>query len=188
MNCSRCGKNVPTHSKVCPNCGLDNPEYRPSPSAQTYTRPTPPVTPPSPPPASVPSTPAPQNQSVPAPAKKGSLLKNLIYLAIVVAIIVFVAKSCFGNELKGTWETKDGDNTVTITFTDDESGYFTYDNRMNQRSLNFTYIIEGDEIELKTADTPYNFSKVIHYRYSISGDTLSLTDLEHNETVEFKKK
>ena len=29
MNCKRCGKNVPVHSKVCPECGLSNPGYVP---------------------------------------------------------------------------------------------------------------------------------------------------------------
>lgn len=29
MNCKRCGKNVPVHSRVCPECGLSNPGYVP---------------------------------------------------------------------------------------------------------------------------------------------------------------
>ena len=215
MNCKRCGKNVPVHSKVCPECGLSNPYYVPRPEAPsehfgrsgaTYsdrgttapgsTQPTRPVqtktapkTNPNPNPrptqaqqaaAAVP----PQPQTPAKPASTGSdnsFVKFLLLVAVVIGI-VFLLKNCDTIRLKGTWDAADGSGS--ITFSDKDSGYVT----IGGRSQNFSYFVDGDEIEIKTVDTLYAYSNVVRFEFEIDGDTLWLTDTDSGITEGFKKR
>lgn len=209
MTCKRCGKNVPVHSKVCPECGLSNPNYVPRPeerptSYSSYSsRPTtPPKTAPNPRPATQ-SKPAPgpkptqaqqaagsvppQGQSAAKPAStgSGSSLKNFLILAAIVIGIIFLLKNCDTMRLKGTWEASDGS---AITFSDKDSGYLVMPGTMGSQTMNFTYFVDGDELELKTAGSLYAYSVVVRYEFEIDGSTLYLTDLDTGLTETFRKR
>lgn len=197
MNCKRCGKNVPIHSKVCPECGLSNLNYVPRPEEKptTYSsynpRPTSqPKAAPNPRPtqaqqaaASVP----PQGQSAvkPASAGSGSSLKNFLILAAIVIGIIFLMKSCDTMRLKGTWEASDGSS---ITFSDKDSGYLVIRGTMSSETMNFTYFVDGDELEIKTAGSLYAYSTVVRFEFEIDGNTLYLTDMDSGLTETFRKR
>lgn len=208
MNCKRCGKNVPVHSKVCPGCGLDNPNYIPRPeekptaysssatstgSRSTYSyssgkpksTPTPNPKPSQPKSASNPVPP--QAQSAPKPASAGgsSSFVKFLLLAAVVAGIIFLLKNCDTMRLKGTWVASDGSS---ITFSDKDSGYITARGSMSSATMNFTYFVDGDELEIKTEDTLYAYSTVVRFEFEIDGDTLVLTDLDSGISESFEKR
>lgn len=228
MNCKRCGKNVPIHSKVCPECGLSNPGYVPRteekttsyssysarPASHPKTTPTagsasqpkttttfrsasqpkttatvhsasqPKTTPDPGPTQAQQAAAAAQNQSETKPASAGSnsSLKNFLILAIVVIGIIFLFKNCGAMRLKGTWEASDGS---AITFSDKDSGYLVMP---GTGTMNFTYFVEGDELELKTSGSLYAYSVVVRYEFEIKGSTLYLTDLDTGLTGAFRKK
>lgn len=213
MKCKRCGKNVPVHSKVCPGCGLDNPGYVPRPEERTAphsshstsagsrsTTPPKSTTPPrstyssgsasqpksGPRPAQAQPACAPvPPQSAAKPAEGSSFMKFLLLVAVVVGI-VFLLRNCDTIRLKGTWEADDGSS---ITFSDKDSGYISVSgNTIGSRNLNFTYFVEGDEIELKTEDTLYAYSTVVRFEFEIDGDTLRLTDRDSGITQTFRKR
>ena len=230
MQCKRCGKNVPLHSKVCPGCGLSNPNYVPRPEEKpsashsstprsTYsyssTQPKSAAAPnpkpsqprstaaPNPKPSQPKSTAAPnpkptqpksapnpvppQAQSASKPASTGegsSFMKFLLLVAVVVGI-VFLLKNCDSMRLKGTWVASDGSS---ITFTDKDSGYITARGTMSSQTLNFTYFVDGDELEIKTEDSLYAYSMVVRFEFEIDGDTLLLTDLDSGMTERFTKR
>lgn len=197
MNCKRCGKNVPIHSKVCPECGLSNPGYvprteeRPASYSSYSARPS----------SQPKSTPNPrptqaqqaadsvqtqgQSGAKPASAGSGSSLKNFLILAAIVIGIIFLLKNCDTMRLKGTWEASDGS---AITFSDKDSGYLVMPGTMGSQTMNFTYFVDGDELELKTAGSLYAYSVVVRYEFEIDGGTLYLTDLETGLTGAFRKK
>ena len=94
MNCKRCGRNVPIHSKVCPSCGLDNPDWQPRtentytpPRQQTgYTRQSPPVN-------TAYGQPSSQNATTTGHAstsKKTASWKPILILAVVVILIIIL--------------------------------------------------------------------------------------------------
>ena len=197
MNCKRCGKNVPIHSKVCPECGLSNPNYVPRPEEKTTTyssyNPRPasqPKAAPNPRPTqaqraagSVPSRG--QSPAKPASAGGGLSLKNILILAVIVIGIIFLVKSCDTLRLKGTWEASDGSS---ITFSDKDSGYLMIRGTMSSETMNFTYFVDGDELEIKTAGSLYAYSTVVRFEFEIDGSTLYLTDLDTGLTETFRKR
>lgn len=190
MNCERCGRNVPFRSKVCPNCGKANPNYREP--AQEHD--TPPVqrpvnnvytqsgyTQPSDPQGNTQSSAA----KPAAPAKKISF-KMILLLVVAVAAVIFLVKNGSGDRLKGTWVAADGSS---ITFSSSDTGYIFAESSMSSGfEADFTYFIDDDVIEIKTEDTLYAYSQVVRYRYSISGDQLTLTDLDYGSTEVFYKR
>lgn len=202
MKCKRCGKNVPVHSKVCPNCGLANPDYVPRPEerAPYSSRST---TPPrseyssgstgqaqrAPRPAQAQPAAAPvppQPAAKPASTEGGSTFVKFLLLVAVVVGIVFLLRNCDAMRLKGTWEASDGSS---ITFTDKDSGYISVSGMtIGDRNLDFTYIVDGDEIEIKTEDTLYAYSTVVRFEFEIDGDTLLLTDVDSGITETFRKR
>lgn len=210
MNCKRCGKNVPIHSKVCPECGLSNLNYVPRPgerstsyssySSRPTTPPkttpssrptTPPKTTPNPRPATQPK-PAPdpkptqgQSAAKPASTRGGTSLKNILILAAIVIGIIFLLKNCDTMRLKGTWEASDGSS---ITFSDKDSGYIVARGTMSSATMNFTYFVDGDELEIKTEDSLYAYSTVVRFEFEIDGSTLYLTDIETGLTETFRKR
>lgn len=218
MNCKRCGKNVPVHSKVCPECGLSNPGYVPRTEEKTTSyssysaRPTSqPKTSPTYSSASRPKTattfrsasqpkaapnPGPtqaqqaadaakfqgQSGAKPASAGSNSSLKNFLILAAVVIGIILLLKNCDTMRLKGTWEASDGSS---ITFSDKDSGYASFP---GVGTMDFTYFVEGDELELKTEGSLYAYPVVVRWEFEIKGSTLYLTDLDTGLTEAFRKK
>ena len=245
MNCKRCGKNVPIHSKVCPECGLSNPAYVPRTeekttsyssysarptsqpkatptysstskpkTASTYSTASQPKTTTTYSSASKPKTattfgsasqpkaapnPGPtqaqqaadaaksqgQNGGKPASAGSNSSLKNFLILAVVVIGIILLLKNCDTMRLKGTWEASDGSS---ITFSDKDSGYIVARGTMGSATMNFTYFVDGDELEIKTADSLYAYSTVVRFAFEIDGSTLYLTDLDSGLMETFRKK
>ena len=191
MQCKRCGKNVPLHSKVCPGCGLSNPNYVPrpeeKPSASHSSTPRSTYSYSSTQPKSAPNPVPPQAQSASKPASTGegsSFMKFLLLVAVVVGIF-FLLKNCDSMRLKGTWVASDGSS---ITFTDKDSGYITARGTMSSQTLNFTYFVDGDELEIKTEDSLYAYSTVVRFEFEIDGDTLLLTDLDSGMTERFTKR
>lgn len=242
MNCKRCGKNVPVHSKVCPECGLSNPAYMPRTeekttsyssysarptsqpkatptysstskpkTASTYSTAGQPKTTTTYSSASKPKTattfgsasqpkaapnPGPtqaqqaadaaksqgQNGGKPASAGSNSSLKNFLILAVVVIGIILLLKNCDTMRLKGTWEASDGSS---ITFSDKDSGYASFP---GTGTMDFTYFVEGDVIELKTEGSLYAYPVVVRWEFEIKGSTLHLTDLDTGLTEAFRKK
>ena len=218
MNCKRCGKNVPVHSKVCPECGLSNPGYVPRteekttsyssysarPTSQpktttTYSSASKPKTTTTFSSASQPKAapnPGPtqaqqaadaeksqgQSGAKPASAGSNSSLKNLLILAVVVIGIIFLLKNCDSVRLKGTWEASDG---TSITFLDKDSGYAYFP---STGTMDFTYFVEGDVMELKTEGSLFAYPVVVRWEYEIKGSTLYLTDLDTGLTETLRKK
>ena len=218
MNCKRCGKNVPIHSKVCPECGLSNPAYVPRTEEKTTSyssysaRPTsqPKATPtysstskpktattfgsasqpkaaPNPGPtqaqqAADAAKSQGQNGGKPASAGSNSSLKNFLILAVVVIGIIFLLKNCDSVRLKGTWEASDG---TSITFLDKDSGYAYFP---STGTMDFTYFVEGDVMELKTEGSLFAYPVVVRWEYEIKGSTLYLTDLDTGLTETLRKK
>ena len=182
MKCERCGRNVPIRSKVCPNCGKDNPNYVPR-RENIYEQPVTRQTrtpPPAQPTAGGTQTSAPVTpESKPAPKK--SNLKTLLIVAAIAIVVIIIITQSGPLRLKGTWEASDGS---AITFSDSKNGYIS----VGRNSLNFTYFVEGDELELKTKDSIYSYSQVIRYEFKISGSTLTLTDLDDGMVEVFHKK
>ena len=198
MKCKRCGKNVPIHSKVCPECGLSNLNYVPRPEEKTTTyssyNPRPasqPKAAPNPRPASQPKAapdPRPtqaQSGAKPVSTGNGSSLKNFLILAAIVIGIIFLVKSCDTMRLKGTWVAGDGSS---ITFSDKDSGYLVIRGTMSSATMNFTYFVDGDELEIKTAGSLYSYSTVVRFAFEIDGSTLYLTDLDSGLTETFRKR
>lgn len=184
MNCERCGRNVPIRSKVCPNCGKDNPNYVPR-QENIYERPAPqqtnagnPTTHTQAPKTATQTQTAPETHS--ATSKKSSLT-TVIFIAVVVIVAIFLFKQCSALKLKGTWESADGSS---ITFSDSKNGYISY----GRQSINFTYFIDGDEVEIKTKDSLYSYSKVVRYKFSVSGSKLTLIDVDSGIKEVFYKK
>lgn len=192
MNCKRCGRNVPIHSKVCPSCGLDNPNWQPR-TESTYT------------PPSRQATHTQRSQSTNASYGQSSSQKTsatgyastsekklswkpILIVAAVVILIVILANQCSGaNRLKGTWVMED--DSGAITFVDKESGYLTlYSSMSSENTKDFTYYVDGDELELKTETSLYSYADVMRFRFEISGDTLTLTEIESGESIDFIKK
>ena len=195
MKCKRCGKNVPIHSKVCPECGLSNPGYVPRPEEKSTTyssyNPRPasqPKAAPNPRPASQPKAapdprpPQGQSGAKPVSTGNGSSLKNFLILAAIVIGIIFLVKSCDTMRLKGTWEASDGSS---ITFSDKDSGYASFP---GVGTMDFTYFVEGDELELKTEGSLYAYPVVVRWEFEIKGSTLYLTDLDTGLTETFRKR
>ena len=199
MNCKRCGRNVPIRSKVCPSCGLDNPNWQPRPE-ETYR----------PPQQSRPQSTYTQSthtkqtansqpfysQSVaqqpqakaaaPSSNSKGSW-KTVALIAVVILAVILVAKNCFGNPLKGTWTMAGGGGA--FTFVDDSTGYVSQDGSYSaaERTKDFTYVVEGNELEIKTETTLYSYGDVMRFTFEISGDKLTLTEIESGESMTFYK-
>ena len=184
MNCERCGRNVPIRSKVCPNCGKANPNYVPQ-QETVYERPAAQrvntgstTTQTQAPKATTQTQPAAGNNSA---APKKVSLKTVIIIAVIVIAAIVLFKQCGVFQLRGTWEASDGSS---ITFSDSKNGYIT----SGHQSVNFTYFVEGDEVEIKTANSIYSYSQVIRYRFSVSGNKLTLTDLDSGMKEIFYKK
>ena len=218
MNCKRCGKNVPVHSKVCPECGLSNPGYVPRteekttsyssysarPTSQpkttttyssaskpkattTFSSASQPKAAPNPGPTQAQQAAAAaksqgQSGAKPASAGSNSSLKNLLILAVVVIGIIFLLKNCDTMRLKGTWEASDG---TSITFLDKDSGYAYFP---STGTMDFTYFVEGDVMELKTEGSLFAYPVVVRWEYEIKGSTLYLTDLDTGLTETLRKK
>lgn len=193
MNCKRCGTPLNDSFRVCPGCALPNPNFkegaqipqqpRPNYTQSTYTPPTssqpinnqPTVTGPV----------AAQNKPTNNSNGKGFSWGGIFFLAIIIVAIVFIVKSCNDSRLEGTWVANDGSS---ITFSDNDRGYITIDNTMSSDDiLDFTYFIDGDELEIKTETTLFNNSKVERFEFEINGDTLELTD-STGEGLTFQKK
>ena len=179
MLCKRCGKLIPDDVKFCPKCGLENPfvDY------QIKSEPQPTPTPPKPTPPRTNPAPA----AAKAPAKKGKWGKIIAAAIIICAIIGLIANIAGGGSLKGTWlsETED----YSITFSDSETGYF-YENGVvmnaSERMINFTYFTDGDSLTITVQETLFSNGGTMQYVYSVSGDTLTLTD-EDGYTETFYK-
>lgn len=183
MTCKRCGRNVPVHSKVCPSCGLDNPNYQPR-QENTYEQPRQTTAQHYSQQQSRQSAPT---QQKPAASGKGSPLKTIVLLAVAVVLVILLVRQCGPLRLKGTWVTADG---YGFTFVDDSSGYIFHDGstlNTSERSKDFTYHIDGDELEIKTEDTLYSYSDVMRFEFKISGDKLTLTEVETGESMVFYK-
>ena len=197
MNCKRCGKNVPIHSKVCPECGLSNLNYVPRPEEKSTTYSSYNPRPASQPKAASDPRPTqarqaagsvpPQGQSGAKPVStgNGSSLKNFLILSAIVIGIIFLVKSCDTMRLKGTWVAGDGSS---ITFSDKDSGYLVIRGTMSSETMNFTYFVDGDELEIKTEDSLYAYSTVVRFEFEIDGSTLYLTDIETGLTETFRKR
>ena len=54
--------------------------------------------------------------------------------------------------------------------------------------MNFTYFVDGDELEIKTEETLYAYSTVVRFEFEIDGDTLVLTDLDSGISESFEKR
>lgn len=177
MNCKRCGRNVPIRSKVCPNCGLDNPEYQPlSQGGTSQTSYSSPVNT-----QASGSAPKQASSASQTPAKEKFSWKKILILAAIVVGIIFLVKSCGSMKLRGTWVANDGSS---ITFSDSKNGYIS-DGR---NTIDFTYMVDGDEVEIKTENSIYSYSKVIRYKFKVSGSKLTLTDTDYGTTEVFYKK
>lgn len=191
MNCERCGRNVPFRSKVCPNCGKANPNYR-EPEQETYT---PPVQRPvnnvytqsgyKQPANNQHHTQTTTTTTTAAPAKKFSF-KTFVLLAVAVIVLIIVVKNGGGNRLKGTWVAADGSS---ITFASEDSGYLTAETATyNDAKIDFTYFIDDDIVEINTEATMYSYSQVVRFRFSVSGDQLTLTELDYGTSEVFYKR
>lgn len=177
MKCERCGRNVPVRSKVCPNCGKDNPNYQPytPPVQHAYTQNTS---------AAQPTGTANSQPAAAASAKKSSI-KTLLLLALVVIAVVFVVKKCSADRLVGTWVANDGSS---ITFSDSENGYLTDGSSMySERTIDFTYFIDGDEVEIKTENSMYSYARAVRFEFEVSGSKLTLTDMDTDISETFYK-
>ena len=195
MQCERCGRNVPIRSKVCPNCGKDNPNYQPR-EGDTYGTYTPN-------PARTSSgysntqsntqynaqKNTQTNAKPAAPVKEeksNSSFKSILILALLIIGVVFIVKKCGAEKLKGTWVSKE--DGISITFSDKENGYFTIESSMSSDEIvDFTYFIEKDEVVIKTKETLYINSKSVRFEFKVSGGKLTLIDQDTGETAVFYK-
>lgn len=119
-------------------------------------------------------------------AGKGSS-KNVVAIAvaaIVVAIIAVVLTilSIKGGDkgLIGRWYYEGNTNSFYYQFNEDKTGVYGY--AQTEGGNKFTYVDNGDSVTLQyeNADNENN------YKYSIEGDTLTITDDFDNEVV-YKK-
>lgn len=109
-------------------------------------------------------------------------------LVVVVLLIIVVVKHCSNERLKGTWTVAGGE--YSFTFTDKEKGYISYNGTVSyssDRTLDFTYHIDGDELVIKTETTLYSYSDVFRFTFEVSGDKLVLTEVESGDTEVFYK-
>lgn len=210
MNCKRCGGQVSAGASFCPNCGLENPvaywqkngnnaQQQTTQTTQNATQATP-----NPSVSSAQHTQQPQgtnaSQQTQATStsqkatttsvqeKKSSPFKTILVIAVIGLLIFGAVKLFGGGNLKGTWMSQDG--SVSITFSDKDSGYFTYHGAVSssQRTIDFTYFTEGDEIEIKTTATLYVNSKSERFEYKVSGSKLTLTEVDSGISEVFNKK
>lgn len=195
MNCKRCGAPVLPDAKVCQSCGLKEPApywQKPNSSAQNAAKK----------PAnsnvyqnSRPQNPQPkpepgrqqQNASASAPVKKAEKSPWKKFAAIAAVALIIGCILFFSNDsvrIKGTWEYEDG--SYSITFSDDKNGYLSENGIVyssSQYLVNFTYYIDGDELELKTEETLFENSVVIRFEFDISGNKLVLKEIESGEML-----
>lgn len=207
MNCKRCGAPVSSGATTCPSCGLENPIaywQKANNTTQQQTTQTAQSTSQTPPNSSASSTqqqqtaasfrqpqtsaPAQKATTTTVQEKKSSPFKTILILAVIGLLIFGAIKLFGGGKLKGTWMSEDG--SVSITFSDKDSGYFTYHKAMSssQRTIDFTYFTEGDEIEIKTTATLYVNSKTERFEYKVSGKKLTLTEVDSGLSEVFTKK
>ena len=186
MNCTRCGRNVPIRSQFCPNCGLANPDYQPRSEDMEQTKTYIPPVQSAPQPEKTTAQRYSQTQQ-PAPKKEGkkSPWKKLFLLALVVIAVVFVVKKCNAQQLQGTWVADDGSS---ITFSDSKNGYISVDSIYSDDILEFTYFVDGDEVEIKTEDSLYSYSQTVRYKFKVSGSKLTLTEVDTGVSETFRKK
>ena len=123
-----------------------------------------------------------QQNDKPITAKKKFSFKTLLVLALVIVAVIFLFNKCNAGKLKGKWVADDGS---TITFSDSENGYISYGS--SSRTLDFTYFIDDDVVEIKTKTTLFTNSMIIRYEFEISGDTLTLKDLDNGQVETFRK-
>lgn len=203
MNCKRCGTQVTANTNFCPNCGLENPvaywQQTSKPSQQQPTQNTQNVAQTPPPPSPSPAQHTQQSTQATAPSqhttatavqpKKSSPFKTILVLAVIGLLIFGAVKLFSGGKLKGTWTSQD--DSFSITFSDSDSGYFTYHGTTtssSQRTIDFSYYTEGNEIEIKTEATLYYNSQTERFEYSVSGKTLTLTEVDSGTSEIFYKK